>query len=203
MLPAEQCIDRLSRLLAVLGMVLLSACATTAGQVSIPAAISQPPAGNLQLAEAMRKPDRHLGTKVRWGGNVISVRKGPQGSTEIEILQRQLNARGRPQDHGPSDGRFLIRAAASVDSALYRQGSRVTVAGVIKGTERRQVGKTTKDLVLVEVSDFIQWTEERLAYPYYDDPYYGYPYYGYPYYGPYYHWPYYYPGFHLGFGYSN
>ena len=98
--------------------------------------------------------------------------------------------RGGPQDSGPSDGRFLIRANDTVESNLYRPGSRVTVAGIFQRLEQRQVGEARQSLALVDVNEYIQWAE---VYPdpfYYDPLYYG-PYYGRPYYGgPYYGWPY-------------
>ena len=185
--------------LALLAAVLLAGCAATSEQKPIPASILQAPAGNLQLVEAMGQPERHLGTAVRWGGSVITLRAGSAGSTEVEILERRLDDQGRPLDSSPSDGRFLIRAADSVDAGLYRLGSLVTVAWIFQRMEHRQVGNSSQPLALVEVSDFIQWEEPYPSrYDYYQ-PYYGRPYYGRPYYGR----PYYFPNFHLGIGISN
>ncbi len=203
----------------LLGAAVLSGCATPYGYDAIPDAIRQPPAGNLQLVEALSQPKLHLGTAVRWGGSVITVRRSADGNAEIEILERRLDDQGRPRDSGPSDGRFLIRATGTVDSTLYHPGSRITVAGTFQRLEQRQVGAARQPLALVNVSDYIQWAE---VYPepfYYDPPYYplpysGWPYYGGPFYGgpyhgwpyyrrPYYRRPYYYPRFPLGIGFSN
>ena len=180
----------------LLVVFLLSGCASTFEQTPIPASISQAPTGNLQLVEAVGQPKHHLGTRVRWGGRVITVRSVATGITEIEILERRLDEQGRPAERGPSDGRFLVRATQQVDADLYQVGSQVTVAGIFEQLEQRQVGNTTQSLALVKVSDFIQW----------EDPY---PDYRYrhryrPFYGPpYYRWPYYFPNFHLGLGFSN
>ncbi len=191
-----------------LGAVALSGCAATYDEV-IPASIRRPPAGNLQLVEAMSAPKLHLGTAVRWGGSVLTVRGEPNGSVEIEVLERRLDDRGRPLDSGPSDGRFLIRATDGVDSDAYQPGSRITVAGIFQRLEERQVGEARQLLALVEVREYIRWAEfypQPLYYdppfypwPYYGGSYYGGPYYGWPYYNrPYYRRPYYYPRYHLG-----
>ncbi len=192
----------IARVLALLGLGLLTACAGMDEQVTIPAAIGNPPPGNLQLSEALSDPARHAGTAVRWGGNVISVQQQSNGNAEIEILERSLDGQGRPKDSGPSSGRFLIRADASVDTQLYRMGSRITVAGIFQRLVRRQVGNSEQALALVEVKDFIRWVEPQLNPPYYARPYYDDPF-DWPYYGPYYRWPYFFPGLHLGFSYSN
>ncbi len=174
----------------------LSGCAGTFEETPIPASISQAPPGNLQLVEAMGQSKLHLGTRVRWGGRVITVRNDATGFAEIEVLERRLNEQGRPAEQGPSDGRFLVRASQQVDADLYQVGSQVTVAGTFKQLQQRQVGNATQSLALVEVSDFVQW----------DDPYpdYRYRHHYHPFYGrPYYRWPYYFPNFHLGLGFSN
>ncbi len=189
----------LPAVMALLGALILAGCVATSEQPSIPESIQHPPPGNLQLIEAMRQPKVHLGTTVRWGGSIITVHRNQQGNAEIEILERSLDDQGRPQDSGPSDGRFLIRAAADVDSNLYRQGSRITVAGTFQSMEPHQIGNKQQDLPLVEVRDYIQWAD---AYPpphHFNDPYYWSPYYG----RPYYRWPYFFPRFHIGINYSN
>jgi len=181
----------------MLVVFLLSGCAGTYEETPIPESISQAPPGNLQLIEAMRQPELHQGTRVRWGGSVITILNGAEGITEIEILERRLDEQGRPSDQGSSDGRFLVRASQQVDADLYQVGSQVTVAGIFKKLQQHRVGNATQSLALVEVSDFIQWDD---PYPDYRYRYYYYP----PYYGrPFYRWPYYYPNFRLGLGFSN
>ncbi len=172
----------LSRLVLVFAAVALAGCAAGA---PLPKSIAHAPPGNVQLVEAMRNLDAAIGTRVRWGGSVVEIIPEAGGATRIEILERKLDGGGRPLNHGPSDGRFAIRAAPEVDPGRYSLGSEVTVAGSIEGTVVSSAGDT---IPLVRVEDFVRWLPPLR---YYDDPLYG------P--GPWYYDPWY-PRYRSGFG---
>lgn len=170
---------------AIALVVLLSGCAGM-GQ-PIPDAIRTPPAGNLQLAEVVGDPERFVGRAVRWGGEVMLVRRDGAGNALVEVLGRRLDDRGEPYAGGPSDGRFHIRASPEVDPELYRDGTAITVAGTVSGTS--PAIESASRVPLVEVSAFMSWGPTWYPAPYYWHPHY-----------PYYHYPYGYPyGYHFGF----
>lgn len=183
---------------ALMGLVatVLSSCATP--QAPLPDAIRLAPPGNLQLVEARQDIEQHLGASVRWGGTVVTVRRDDAGNAEVEILERKLGESGRPRPAGPSDGRFLVRATTEVDPVLYREGSDVTVAGVLERSVEGRIGDQPAVFPVVRVEQFVRWQAAWRRYDpyYYYDPWYYGPWVGYgrhyghlhrPYFGHYYH----------------
>lgn len=142
----------LLRLLAVPLLAGLGGCAGLAPP--LPAGIAAPPPGNLQLVEVLRDIPAHVGARVRWGGNVVLVTAEAGGARRIEVLERKLDAGGEPIQYSPSDGRFVIRAAPSVDPARYAIGAEITVAGTVRGAVKDSTGATVP---LVEVASFVDW----------------------------------------------
>lgn len=117
----------------------------------------QPPLGDLQLVEALARPQTHTGAAVRWGGNVIHVDHDSAGNATIQIIERRLDPQGRPIDGSPSDGRFVINATAEVDPDTYARDRLITVFGTIDGTASTQVGGSSQFLPVIRVHDFMLW----------------------------------------------
>ncbi|MCA8966152.1 MAG: Slp family lipoprotein [Planctomycetes bacterium] len=163
----------------------------------LPATITNVPVGNVQLVEVMRDVQgaAEAGVFVRWGGTVVDLADEGGGITRVEVLERKLQAGGRPTTHGASDGRFVIRAAPEVDPWRYRIGSEVTVAGTVEGAVTLASGEPAP---VLRVTDFVRWQEPLPPYRpypwYYDDPLWG------P--GPWYYnrWYPHYPRHHLHYG---
>jgi len=166
---------------AVLAAALLAGCAGAPPQ-PVPEAVRSAPPGDLQLVEARQDPQRHLGARVRWGGTVIRVERDATGNARVEVLERRLDEDGRPLPGAPSDGRFVVFAAPSVDPDLYRRGAELTVAGVLEPPVEGRVGTATVELPVVRVEAFQRWARRWSHHPYHYDPYYD-PYY-HPWYGP-------------------
>ena len=141
-----------------------------AAEAPLPEAITHAPPGNVQLVEVLGDIGAAVGTRVRWGGSVVEILAEPDGVTRIEILERKLDAGGQPLNHGPSDGRFAIRAAPEVSSGRYGLGSEVTVAGEVQGAVESSIGGLVP-LLLVE--HYVRWLPPAYPYYYYDDPLYG------------------------------
>ena len=164
----------------------LSGCVATAPE-PIPAAIHLPPRGDLQLVETSAHPAAHAGASVRWGGNVIAIERDSAGNALIQVIERRLDADGRPVAGSPSDGRFMIKATAAVDRNFYARDRLITVAGTLDGSATVQVGEKTLAIPLVHVNEFMLWLpnirDDGPYWGYYDDYRYG------PGYGP-----------HIGFG---
>ena len=157
------------------GLVCLAAGLMLGGCAAVeplPAAITSAPPGNVQLVEVMRNQAAATGTRVRWGGTVVQVDEEAGGVARVEVLERKLDAGGRPLDYTSSDGRFVIRAAPEVDPWRYRLGSEVTVAGTVSGWVPSSAGGS---LPLLQVAEFVHWSPPRRYHRplYYDDPLWG------------------------------
>ncbi|MEW6117110.1 MAG: Slp family lipoprotein [Nitrospirota bacterium] len=83
-------------------------------------------------------PDAYKGQTVILGGTIIGASNAKEG-TYIEVIQKPLDSRGRPQDTDASFGRFLIFHEGYLDTTIYSRGRAVTVAGEIMGTRVRSI----------------------------------------------------------------
>jgi outer membrane lipoprotein len=164
-------------------VVLASVCALVGCASKVPQAIRQAPVGQPVVKEVRLEPQRFVGTRVRWGGELVEL-ANLQGATELEILARPLAGDGEPDLDGPADARFIARWAEFLDPADYEAGQRITVAGVVRGTREGLVGEYRYLYPVVEADALHRWPEPvpigSYAYP---------PYFGWPYYDPW--WPHY------------
>jgi outer membrane lipoprotein len=91
------------------------------------------------IASVQAAPDAYRGRTVVWGGIIVSS-ENLEATTEIEVLETELTADDRPRDYA-SRGRFLVEATGFLDSAVFRPGKRMTVAGEVKGITVRKIGR--------------------------------------------------------------
>ncbi len=168
---------------AVLGILaLLTACST------VPEAIRTPAPGDVRVAEVRAEPERFVGTTVRWGGTLATVRNEPE-TTVLEIVARRLDSSGQPREEDKSEGRFRARVTGFLDPAIYTQGREITVRGTVAGAVEEAIGEFRYRYPLVNVEQLHLWAPRPPPLPPY--PYYGpywwspaYPW-GWPYYPPY------------------
>jgi len=101
---------KLKTIIVFAAILSLQACSTVP-RTKMSESLQTAPANNLQLAEVRNKPELYFDTLVRWGGDVLKseVVKADNGSDliRIEVLQRKLNKKARPQSSSDSDGRFV------------------------------------------------------------------------------------------------
>lgn len=83
-------------------------------------------------------PDAYRGAVVILGGVIVGSANTKEG-TYLEVVQKPLDSRGRPEERDVSSGRFLILYDSYLDTAIYARGRTVTVAGEVVGTERRRL----------------------------------------------------------------
>jgi outer membrane lipoprotein len=93
-------------------------------------------------------PDLHRGKTVIVGGEVIETRNLEE-STEIEVLEKPLDSRGRPLDTDVSRGRFIVRHPERLDPAIFSPGREVTVVAEVLGLERRLLGEIEYPYVML------------------------------------------------------
>lgn len=171
----------MNRLFTIVGIIALAGCATAPKPLQGEYASEQPSDGVT------------AGTRVRWGGEIISVEPMP-AATCMQVLSRELTDRARPRDSDRSAGRFLACREGFYDPAVFAKGREVTVTGAMRGTESRRIGDYDYPLPRVEADVIYLWPERP---DYLDARYYGaspfwYPgWYGVGYYGPAFHYGYY------------
>ena len=105
------------------------------------------------------------GASVRWGGEVISVEPGANG-TCFQILSRELNAEARPKQYTKaSGGRFLACHVGFFDPAIYPEGTEVTITGTLAGYETRKIGDFDLSMPRVATTTVYLWPD-RPEWPY-------------------------------------
>lgn len=95
---------------------------------------------DISLNELFRQPESYKGQTVILGGTIASLLNTEEG-TYIEVVEKQLDYRGRPEDTDRSLGRFLILYEGYIDPAIYIRSRKVTVAGEVLGKKIRPLGE--------------------------------------------------------------
>jgi outer membrane lipoprotein len=99
--------------------------------------------------DLMKNPDAYKGKFVILGGVIASSINMKEG-TYIEVVQKPLDYRGRPEDTDISLGRFIILHEGYLDTAIYSQGREVTVAGEVMGKMIRPLGQIQYQYLLIK-----------------------------------------------------
>jgi outer membrane lipoprotein len=93
-------------------------------------------AADISASSLLKDPDLYKGEIVILGGSIINS-SNTQEKTYIEIIEKPLNSRGRPEYTDISHGRFIIVYEGFLDTAIFSKGRYVTVAGEVMGKEIR------------------------------------------------------------------
>ena len=120
---------------STLALLLTAGCAS-----KVPEAIRQAPAAPITIEAVQQAPQAYQGQRVRWGGELIEVRNGPDHS-DLVVLARPLDDKGEPPLEGTSLGRFMARFTGFLDPAAFPTGKRITVVGRITGVETHPIGR--------------------------------------------------------------
>jgi len=160
-------------------IVLLGGCASM-----VPETIRIAAPNNVQIAQVRERPQQFRNAVVRWGGKIVSTRN-ERDSTVVEIVARELDAEGRPQDEDRSLGRFLAKVEGFLDPAIYKADREITVHGRIEDVVERSVGEYRYTYALLQADQIYLWKPRLPAPRYlYRDPFFYDPWYpwGIPYY---------------------
>ena len=169
------------------GLALLAALATALSACAYPISrhYRQAARRDLDISKVLPDPTSHQGALVIWGGVILAVLNGPEGS-QLEVLEVPLDFMGEPTDPRYSRGRFMAQSADFLDPEVYKKGDKVTLAGEIAGKETRPLGKAQYSYPVLAIKQIHVWAPHEIVYP---PPYYGWsgrwesPYY----YGPYFY----------------
>ena len=176
-------------------LILATAVATLAACATVP----QPLQGTyteVTSVAAQQEGNGASGAQVRWGGQIIDTKPGPQ-ETCFYVLQRPLDDQARPKapsTDSETQGRFVACRAGFYDPEVFTRGRDITVTGVIQGTMSEKIGDYNYAYPRVEANVVYLWPKRQryAGYPpgYYDPfwgpgfgPYWGGPWGGYPYWG--------------------
>jgi len=111
--------------MVLLIVFLLSACTNASRTIFIL------PAGNVELRDVLVSQDDSLeGTRVRWGGEILSV-KQENGLSVIELKHFPLMRNGFPLSNLPSQGKFIAQSNQEFDANIYLEGLLVTFAATV------------------------------------------------------------------------
>ncbi|NWF52646.1 MAG: Slp family lipoprotein [Nitrospirae bacterium] len=145
-------------LLILLTIITLFGCAHIVSDELRQKAYGEPPAYAL-----FKDPDSYKGRIVILGGVIISSTNTKEG-TYIEVLQKPLDYRGRPEDTDISFGRFIVLYEGYLDTAVYSQGREITVAGEVIGKTFRPLNEIQYPYLLIKSKE-IHLLEARYNLP--------------------------------------
>lgn len=94
-------------------------------------------------------PEAYRGRVVILGGDIVSTENTSNGTT-VEVVQKPLDHRGRPQVSDRSVGRFLVLFDGYLDPLIYQKGKLITVAGEIIGRTVRPLGQMDYSYPLIK-----------------------------------------------------
>lgn len=144
---------RWRRLVLVVILAMVTACAPVISP-EIRASVDR----HLTYRDISSEPAAYIGKLVILAGTIIEARNLPQG-TRLEILQFPATRRGRPQSDRPSGGRFLIMSPHYLETAVYRPGRAITVAGRITKVQALALDETVYHYPLLEPQELHLWKE--------------------------------------------
>jgi outer membrane lipoprotein len=99
-----------------------------------------------------KTPELYKGKMVILGGTIISAKNTEKG-TYIEVLQKPLDYRGRPEETDVSYGRFIVFHEEYLDAAIYLPDKDITIAGTLLGTMLRPLGEIDYPYLLIRAQE--------------------------------------------------
>jgi outer membrane lipoprotein len=113
---------------------------------------------NVSFADVAQNPAIHMGEVIIAAGTIIEV-KNLQEGTRLEILQYPTTSSGRPKLGEPSGGRFLVLSPGYLETAIYRPGRKITIAGEVSGLRELPLGETTYRYPVFTPRELHLWSE--------------------------------------------
>lgn len=111
---------------------------------------------DIEFRSVVADPARYNGKSVVFGGTILNI-ENLEGITVMEVVQEGLNSQLKPVERGESAGRFLVKFDRFMDPAIFSAGKRITVAGVVTGTETRPLGKGNYRYPVLEPKEHYLW----------------------------------------------
>ena len=115
-------------------------------------------APQISYADIAQNPEAYIGIIIVAAGTIIDA-KNLQEGTRLEVLQYPATSRGRPETGKPSGGRFLVLTSEYLETAIYRPGRSITVAGEVSGQQALPLGGTTYRYPVFVPREIHLWSE--------------------------------------------
>jgi outer membrane lipoprotein len=127
----------------------------------------------ITFAALIKDPNAYQGRMVLLGGVIVKTVNKQEG-TLLEVYQTKLDRKDRPTDTDRSEGRFLGLYPGFLDSEIYKQGRKVTIAGTVQGEQVQLLGEIEYRYPYLIIKGLHLWVdEEPVQYePYPWDPWY-------------------------------
>lgn len=135
---------------------LLSSFIFLTGCSGLPAPMRDAPYHEVQLSEVSSNISAHKGQPLRWGGSIINV-TNTENKSQAQILFYPLNFYGRPQTERETEGRFVISSTQFLDPAIYKEGSEITVTGILSKEIKQKIGEKYLTLPLLTIEHIHLW----------------------------------------------
>jgi outer membrane lipoprotein len=120
-------------------------------------------APHVSFSQIAANPDAYVGKTVMLAGTIIEAKNVPAG-TRLEVLQYPATSQGRPRLTTNPGGRFLVIAPEYLETAVYRPGRAITVAGTLQGARDLPLGEITYRYPTLTPLELYVWPE-GYAYP--------------------------------------
>ena len=111
-------------------------------------------------AELQKAPERFTGKLLMLGGTIVDTKNLKEG-TRIEVLQRPLDGKGRPEATDATGGRFLVQTSQFLDSAVYQTGRAVTAVGEVIGSQELRLGDSQYRYPVLRAKALHLWEPSR------------------------------------------
>ncbi len=110
----------------------------------------------------------------RWGGVIINI-TNEENTSQAQLLFYPLNRYGRPRVAREAKGRFAIARTKFLDPAIFKEGTEVTVTGILTKEVNQKIGKRVLILPQLDINHIHIWPKRQD----HNDRFYPYPYYYY------------------------
>ena len=107
-----------------------------------------------------KNPQAHREKVVLLGGVIVKTINKKDGSL-LEVYQTKIDSRGKPIELDVSEGRFLALFEGFLDGEIYQKGRKVTIVGVVQGTEMIRIGEIDYRCPLLVIKDIHLWEKEQ------------------------------------------
>jgi outer membrane lipoprotein len=131
----------------LMGILLLSGCAHVVSKN-----LRDKTDKNVSLSQLFQDPENYKGKIVMIGGIIAGASNRREG-TFIEVVEKPLDYRGRPQVTDQSLGRFLIVHQNYLDPVIYTEGRAITVAGEILGEKVKPLQEMLYSYPLIQAME--------------------------------------------------
>jgi starvation-inducible outer membrane lipoprotein len=148
--------------LALLGLSLsIAACASSGGSYSSKASpqITYAPAIDVPYDAVAKDIAQHVGTHVRWGGQIVKSRNVGT-TTELTVFAYPLGLNGKPNPKGGNSydgGRFVVQIENQDLQNSQLQDRFVTIYGRVSGELKIANGPLEKSLPIVDALEIEDW----------------------------------------------